>query len=177
MVEELQSGPAISGELAERQRRRRESDCPGLWLLLDEVCDPEIPVISIWDLGILKDVRHDGDRVTVVITPTYSGCPAMKEIEKEIRRVLAVANHYEVSVVTELSPAWSTEHMTSAGRQALQEYGIAPPGPAGDPDPVVACPRCGSDSTHLVSRFGSTACKALYQCDECREPFDHFKCI
>lgn len=167
----------IPDELTERQRRRKESACPELWALLDEVKDPEIPVISIWDLGILKDVRREGETAVVVITPTYSGCPAMKEIERDIRDRLAGRAGYRVRVVTELAPAWSTDHMTEAGRRALQEYGIAPPQPAGAPDRPVACPRCGSTATRLVSQFGSTACKALYQCEDCREPFDHFKCI
>jgi ring-1,2-phenylacetyl-CoA epoxidase subunit PaaD len=166
-----------TGELADRVRRRETSGCPELWALLDEVRDPEIPVISVWDLGILKDVRVEGDTVVVTITPTYSGCPAMKEIERDIYGKLTEHTDYRVRVVTELAPAWSTEHMTEAGRQALLEYGIAPPRPAGAPDRPVACPRCGSEATHLVSQFGSTACKALYQCDDCREPFDHFKCI
>jgi ring-1,2-phenylacetyl-CoA epoxidase subunit PaaD len=177
MVVAAQAETRTGDELARRQHRREESDCPQLWALLDQVRDPEIPVISIWDLGILKDVRRDGDRVTVVITPTYSGCPAMREIENDIRRVLEEANHDQVEIRTELSPAWSTEHMTEAGKQALQDYGIAPPKALDDPDREVPCPRCGSRETHRVSQFGSTACKALYQCDECREPFDHFKCI
>lgn len=163
-------------ELEERRRRRRDSTCPELWRLLDAIRDPEIPVISIWDLGVLRDVRLEGDTVTVVITPTYSGCPAMREIETDIRGKLAAATTYRVRVQTELAPAWSTDHMTAAGRQALQEYGIAPPQPAGAPDRPVTCPRCGSEATQLISRFGSTACKALYRCDDCREPFDHFKC-
>lgn len=167
----------LSDELSERQRRREESDCPDLWHLLDQVRDPEIPVISIWDLGILKDVRLEDETVIVVITPTYSGCPAMVEIEKEIHNTLARHTDYNIRVVTELSPAWSTEHMTAEGKHALEEYGIAPPKSINDPDRRVGCPRCGSESTHLISQFGSTACKALYQCDDCREPFDHFKCI
>jgi len=167
---------SVPDEPAQRRRRRQESSCPELWRLLDAVRDPEIPVISIWDLGVLRDVRLEGDTVTVVITPTYSGCPAMREIETDIREKLSAATRYEVRVQTELAPAWSTDHMTEAGRRALQEYGIAPPQPAGAPDRPVACPRCGSEATHMISRFGSTACKALYQCDDCREPFDHFKC-
>lgn len=167
----------ISDELAERLQRREDTDCPELWRLLDEVRDPEIPVISIWDLGILKDVRLEGDTAMVVITPTYSGCPAMKEIEGDIQRTISRGTGYKVRVLTELAPAWSTDHMTEAGRRALLEYGIAPPQPAAASDRPVACPRCGSEATHLVSQFGSTACKALYQCDACREPFDHFKCI
>jgi ring-1,2-phenylacetyl-CoA epoxidase subunit PaaD len=173
----MTAATAMPDELAERRRRREESGCPQLWALLDEVKDPEIPVISIWDLGVLKDVRREGDTVVVVITPTYSGCPAMKEIERDICDRLTGHTEYDIRVVTELAPAWSTEHMTEAGRRALREYGIAPPQPLGGPDRPVTCPRCGSEETRLISQFGSTACKALYRCEACREPFDHFKCI
>ncbi len=177
MVGAMQTATDIPDELSERKHRRQESECKEIWRILDQVRDPEIPVISIRDLGILKDVRLEEDTVVVVITPTYSGCPAMMEIEKEIHNTLARHTDYNVHVRTELAPAWSTEHMTEAGKQALKEYGIAPPKSIHDTDHRVSCPHCGSPSTHLVSQFGSTACKALYQCDECREPFDHFKCL
>lgn len=167
----------IADEVAARLRRRQNSEHPELWSLLDRVRDPEIPVISIWDLGVLRDIRIEDNTLLVVITPTYSGCPAMQAIENDIRDTLTGRTGYAVRVVTELAPAWSTEHMTPAGRQALQDYGIAPPRPLHAADRVVTCPRCGAGNTRLISQFGSTACKALYQCGECREPFDYFKCI
>lgn len=147
---------------------------------LAQVTDPEIPVLTIADLGVLRDVELDGDRVVVTVTPTYSGCPAMDEIRADIRAALAPR---EVHVRTVLSPAWTTDWLTEGGRRALREYGIAPPGPrpAGPvlvplrPRPPVRCPRCGSDDTEELTRFASTSCKALWRCRSCREPFDHFK--
>lgn len=146
------------------------------------VADPELPVVSIGDLGILRDVAMDGDRVVVTITPTYSGCPAMREIEADIASVLRRRGHRQVQVRTVLSPPWTTDWMTDRARQALREAGIAPPGPRrAGPVPVMlgshrpACPRCGSAETEQLSRFGSTACKALWRCLTCREPFDHVK--
>ncbi|MDD3444328.1 MAG: phenylacetate-CoA oxygenase subunit PaaJ [Zavarzinia sp.] len=145
---------------------------------LDAVKDPEIPVLSIIDLGIVRAVRRDGESIVVVITPTYTGCPAMGVIEKDIRDVLQDRGIAGGRVEISLAPAWTTDWMTARGREALREYGIAPPSPGGCqtlPGPV-ACPRCGSGDTSLLSRFGSTACKSLYRCETCREPFDHFKC-
>ena len=147
--------------------------------VLGQVCDPEIPVITIEDLGVLRDVQVDGDRVVVTITPTYSGCPAMQEIEADVRAALP---GYDVEVRTVLSPAWTTDWMTDAGRAKLRAYGIAPPerrpsGPVlvqlGPPRPT--CPQCGSADTEELSRFGSTSCKAMWRCRACREPFDHFR--
>ncbi len=145
---------------------------------LDEVKDPEIPVLSIIDLGMVRAVRHEAGGMTVVVTPTYSGCPAMAVIEQDIRAALAGHGIAEVRVEVALAPAWTTDWMTSRGREALRRYGIAPPerGGCGLLPAIVACPRCSSRETRLLSRFGSTACKALYRCDVCREPFDHFKC-
>lgn len=145
---------------------------------LDVVKDPEIPVLSIIDLGIVRAVRKDGDAVVVVITPTYTGCPAMGVIERDIRAVLHDRGVAEGRVEVSLAPAWTTDWMTARGREALRAYGIAPPAPGGcDALPgAVSCPRCGAGDTSLLSRFGSTACKALYRCNSCREPFDHFKC-
>ena len=146
------------------------------------VVDPEIRAVTIADLGILRDVTVDGDRVTVTITPTYAGCPAMDVIRTDIRRALAAAGYADVAVVTALAPAWSTDWITDAGRAKLAAAGIAPPGPAARSGPIplrlsVACPRCGSTDTEELSRFGSTACKALWRCRACAEPFDHVKAI
>lgn len=143
------------------------------------VCDPEIPVLTIADLGVLRDVTvHDG-AVEVVITPTYSGCPAMGVIQMDIELALAAAG-IAGRVRTVLHPAWTTDWLTDAGRDKLRAYGIAPP-PAGGRRALfgvdqVACPRCGSADTGVLSEFGSTSCKALWRCQTCREPFDVFKC-
>lgn len=136
------------------------------------VQDPEIPVLTIEDLGILRDVRLDGDGVEVTITPTYSGCPAMNVIAWEIEAALSHAGFTAVRVRSVLSPAWTTDWMSEDGRRKLREYGIAPPDPSARP----ACPQCGSRDTELISAFGSTPCKALHRCLVCREPFDAFKC-
>lgn len=143
-----------------------------IWSLLDEVVDPEIPVVTILDLGILRDVRVDGEAVTVVITPTYSGCPAMDVIRADIEAVLGHAGFAHVVVETTLSPPWTTAWISEAGRQKLAAFGIAPPRTT--PESPVVCPRC-AGSADVVSVFGSTACKALMVCSSCREPFDHFK--
>lgn len=151
--------------------------------LLEQVTDPEIPVLTIADLGILRDVHvDDSGHVEVVITPTYSGCPAMDVIRHDIETLLAERGHDDVSVRTVLAPAWTTDWMSDEGRRKLQEFGIAPPTGRASAGPVLvqltpACPHCGSHDTRLVSRFGSTACKALHVCSTCSEPFDHFKVI
>ncbi len=148
-----------------------------VWRKLSDVCDPEIPVLSVIDLGIIRAVDVDADAIEIVITPTYSGCPAMNTIEDEIKQ--KVSHLGKVSVVTQLSPAWTTDWMSEEGKQKLKEYGIAPPVETGSglfSQTQVACPRCGSARTKLVSQFGSTACKSFYQCEDCFEPFDHFKC-
>ena len=138
--------------------------------ILEDVVDPEIPALTIGDLGILRHVEQDGDQVTVTITPTYSGCPAMDMIRSEIERVLN--NHgYQAQVKTSYSPPWTTDMITERGKARLAEVGIAPPGPRGE----VLCPRCRSAQPRTVSEFGSTACKALLVCSSCREPFDQFK--
>lgn len=148
------------------------------------VCDPEIPVLSIADLGVLRDVGIGEDgRVRVTITPTYSGCPAMLTIKLELIRALAEAGFDDPLIETELAPAWSTDALTERGRRKLIEYGIAPPTRRSTSKLAlfgadeVQCPRCGSARTERVSEFGSTACKALYRCKDCAEPFDYFKCI
>lgn len=141
---------------------------------LEQVTDPEIPVISVIDLGIVRDVKVNGEEVEVVITPTYSGCPAMLEIEKDINNTLKAAGVEKVKVTTVLSPAWTTDWMSEEGKRKLEEYGIAPPNPTNPDD--IDCPQCKSKNTVLLSQFGSTACKSLYKCSDCLEPFDYFKC-
>ena len=142
--------------------------------LLQGVTDPEIPVISVLDLGIVRDVIIHGDSAEIIITPTYSGCPAMLEIEREIHNALKKEGINQFRITTVLSPAWTTEWMTKEGKRKLREYGIAPPDPTNPED--IQCPQCGSQNTQLISEFGSTACKSLFKCNDCLEPFDYFKC-
>jgi ring-1,2-phenylacetyl-CoA epoxidase subunit PaaD len=151
--------------------------------VVSAVPDPELPMVTIADLGILRsvDVSADG-RVTVTITPTYSGCPAMDTIRTDIRRALAAAGWPDVEVLTRLSPAWTTDWMTPEAKHKLAEAGIAPPGPRRDGEPVavrlsVRCPRCASPDTAEISRFGATSCKSLWRCRSCAEPFEHFKAL
>lgn len=142
------------------------------------VLDPELPALTIADLGILRDVREADGAVTVTITPTYSGCPAMAQIAADLRRRLERAGYERVDIRTELSPPWTTDWITPDGRRKLAAAGIAPPGDRGGPVLVplaVRCPRCGSPDTRELSRFSGTACKALCQCQACREPFEHVK--
>jgi ring-1,2-phenylacetyl-CoA epoxidase subunit PaaD len=144
------------------------------------VVDPELRIVTIDDLGILRDVTVDGSHVTVTITPTYSGCPAMDVIRADIRHALGAAGYDDVEVVTALRPAWSTDWISSAGRDKLAAAGISPPGPSRGPVALtvrVRCPRCGSPETEELSRFGSTACKSLWRCRSCAEPFDHVKAL
>jgi ring-1,2-phenylacetyl-CoA epoxidase subunit PaaD len=153
------------------KRKTRNAD---IWSWLEEIMDPEIPVLSICDLGIVRNVQSDGAELVVTITPTYSGCPAMAVITDEIRAALQKRGITRFRIETQLSPAWTTDWLSEKGRERLREYGIAPPRPKSSGP--ITCPHCGSDSTHLVSQFGSTPCKAIYVCDSCREPFDYFKC-
>lgn len=152
-----------------------------IWDIAATVADPEIPVLTIEDLGVLRAVReHDDGSVTVTITPTYSGCPAMDAIRDDIVAALRAQGHADVRVELVLSPAWTTDWMSSAGKAKLEEYGIAPPTgrAAGGKVSVglsVKCPQCSSLNTRELTRFGSTSCKALYVCQDCREPFDYFK--
>ena len=155
----------------------------GVWAVLETVMDPEIPVVSVVDLGIVRDVRAGAAGFEVVITPTYTGCPATRQIEDDIRAALDRAGYHDVGLATALHPAWTTDWITPEGRDQLKAFGIAPP--EGKPgkralfaaaDPV-QCPACGSRHTELVSEFGSTACKSLWRCTACREPFDYFKCL
>ena len=152
------------------------------WDAAASVTDPEIPVLTIADLGVLREVvvRSDG-HVEVAITPTYSGCPAMSSITFDIVMALECAGFPNPEVRTVLSPAWTTDWMSDAGRRKLREYGVAPPHPASSRRALfgverIECPQCGSDDTELLSEFGSTSCKALWRCKSCREPFDYFKC-
>lgn len=154
-----------------------------VWTLLGQVPDPEIPVISVTDLGIIRDVTVTPDSVAVDVAPTYSGCPATEVIESSIVRKLQANGIANVSVRRRLSPPWTTDWITESGREKLLQYGIAPPeSGAGKKallggERVVACPRCKSNDTARVSEFGSTACKAAYRCAACLEPFEYFKCI
>ncbi len=151
---------------------------------LAEVCDPEIPVLSIADLGIVRAVKADGTTVEVALTPTYSGCPATHVIELEAETALRRAGFREVRLRTELSPAWTTDWISEAGREKLRGIGIVPPARSTSSkrallglDERVDCPRCGASRTRMLSAFGSTACKAIWRCDACLETFDQFKCI
>nr|WP_315597185.1 1,2-phenylacetyl-CoA epoxidase subunit PaaD [uncultured Cupriavidus sp.] len=155
-----------------------------IWSWLDRIPDPEIPVISVIDLGIVRGVHWETDTCVVTITPTYSGCPAVTLIREQIGHALGEQGIANVDVRLQLAPAWTTDWMTARGKQQLAGYGIAPPAQnVIDISGIsrrrtaakVACPHCGSAHTHVVSQFGSTACKALYRCDDCREPFDYFK--
>lgn len=176
---------------------------PGkVWAALAEVPDPEVPALSIVELGIVREVDVEGDRVRVAVTPTYSGCPATETIGAMIRARIEALGVASVELVTRLAPPWSTDWMAPEGKRKLAAYGIAPPRPSGDTQAgtacgagaradtvridvsalrpsrrgaVVPCPRCGSSRTSVLSQFGSTACKAQYRCDDCREPFDYFK--
>ena len=153
--------------------------------VLNTVMDPEVPVISVVDLGIVRDVAIQQDAVTITITPTYSGCPAMREIEADIRTALIAHGVHDVSVKLVLSPAWTTDWIGPEAREKLRAYGIAPPGRA-EPQGLITltrsrvavpCPFCRSNDTRLQSEFGSTACKAIHVCNSCRQPFDEFKAL
>jgi ring-1,2-phenylacetyl-CoA epoxidase subunit PaaD len=151
------------------------------WNAAAQVVDPEIPVLTIADLGVLREVTVSDGHVEVAITPTYSGCPAMNMIALEIELALAREGFPDAKVRTVLSPAWTTDWMTEDGRRKLRDYGIAPPQPGSGRralfgEQQVACPQCGSLDTEVLSEFGSTSCKALWRCTACKEPFDYFKC-
>lgn len=162
-----------------------------IWNILETVSDPEVPVLTILDLGIVRDLKIYEEQIEIVITPTYSGCPAIDMITMNIRLALLEHGYKNIKVTSVLSPAWSTVWMSEEGKRKLKEYGIAPPNPKQQAclpdkqvcttdlfqkDEAIQCPLCNSYHTHRISEFGSTACKALYQCDECKEPFDYFKC-
>ena len=155
------------------------------WQVLQQVPDPELPAVSVCELGIVREVRAAEDGVTVVVTPTYSGCPATQMIESAIRTALQDAGAARVSVETRLSPAWTSDWLTPEAHAKLREHGVAPPHPVPNESaqalrfvpPPPSCPRCGARDTVRLSEFGSTACKALYRCTQCREPFEYFKPI
>ena len=151
--------------------------------ILEKVCDPEIPVLSIIDLGIVREVRIDQNQVEVVITPTYTGCPAMDMIEVNIKASLQEAGIERPQITTVISPAWTTDWLSENGKKKLLEYGIVPPKGSSkskralfDEGDKIECPQCNSPETEMLSQFGSTACKAQYRCKSCLEPFDYFKC-
>ena len=158
---------------------------PQIWSILERVTDPEIPVLTVTDLGIIREVKlfdspSGAGGVEVIITPTYTGCPAMDMIAMNIRMALIEQGFKNIKITSVLSPVWTTDWMSEEGKRKLKEYGIAPPvyrsatsGPTGE---VIPCPQCNSLHTILISQFGSTACKALYRCVDCKEPFDYFKC-
>lgn len=154
-----------------------------IYSYLKEVMDPEVPVLSVYDLGVIRDVKLNNANVEVVITPTYTGCPAMKVIEEDIISKLRSEGITDLKVTTIISPAWTTDWITEEGRTKLKEFGIAPPEGTADKNSLfgepkkVHCPHCDSLNTIMKSQFGSTACKALHYCNDCLEPFDYFKCI
>ena len=169
------------------QQADNKYDVQNLWSLLNEVYDPEVPVLSIIDLGIVRDIQFDpfinppSGGWLITITPTYSGCPAMDAINMNMRFKLIENGYSNFRIKTELSPAWTTDWMSESGKQKLKAYGIAPPegranGKMFGDLAVIECPLCRSKNTRLLSEFGSTSCKALYQCVDCKEPFDYFKC-
>ena len=161
--------PLVPEARFELNQRRATSKVRHLFEILDAVLDPEIPVLSIWDLGILQDVEEDGDgAITVVITPTYSGCPAMSQITEDVEKALNAAGYDRVVIEQRLSPAWTTDWLDADAKERLVHYGVAAPGKA-------KCPQCGSEDVEVVSEFGSTSCKSLLRCKSCLEPFDQFK--
>jgi ring-1,2-phenylacetyl-CoA epoxidase subunit PaaD len=150
--------------------------------ILQQVPDPEIPVLTIQDLGIIRDVKIQGEQIEVIITPTYSGCPAMDMIEVNIKAALQQEGYNQIKVTTVLSPPWTTDWLSESGKQKLKAYGIAPPigsvskaALLGE-EANIECPQCGSTNTRMISQFGSTPCKSLFKCLDCLEPFDYFKC-
>lgn len=154
-----------------------------IWKILKEVKDPEVPVLSIIDLGIVRGVKISEDKIEIKITPTYSGCPAMDVISMDIRLKLIEKGFRNISVQQQLSPAWTTDWMSEEGKQKLKVFGIAPPNPKQQfcstemfQQEAVQCPRCNSYHTEVISQFSSTACKAMYRCLDCKEAFDYFKC-
>ncbi|MCI5056667.1 MAG: phenylacetate-CoA oxygenase subunit PaaJ [Flavobacteriales bacterium] len=156
-----------------------------IWDLLKTIPDPEVPALTVVELGVIREVKFDQERIVITITPTYSGCPAMNFFEDEIEKVLSTAGYNDVKLSTVYEPAWTTDWLSNEAKKKLKDYGIAPPvGSTNDKGvlsihgpKVVPCPQCNSQETELISQFGSTACKALYKCLSCLEPFEYFKCI
>ena len=163
--------PTVTPEFAQRQAHRNNSEHTEIWNILDTVYDPELPGLTIWDLGILQDIRLSRDEWKVDVTPTYSGCPAVDTIRQDIKSAMADAGFDKVKINLVLSPAWSTQMMSPMGKAHLKSINIVPPNEVD----FVECPVCNSAKTKVISQFGSTACKALYQCDDCLETFDYFK--
>ncbi|MGX5202148.1 1,2-phenylacetyl-CoA epoxidase subunit PaaD [Aliikangiella sp. IMCC44632] len=163
--------PTHNPVFAQRLALRRKSEHADIWNLLDQVYDPELPGLTIWDLGILQNVEQESDYWVITITPTYSGCPAVDAIKDDVVKALSAAGIDKVKVKVALAPAWTTEMMSPQGKAHLKSIQIAPPNEQNN----VVCPLCESDDTLLVSQFGSTACKAMYQCKSCSEIFDYFK--
>jgi ring-1,2-phenylacetyl-CoA epoxidase subunit PaaD len=151
-----------------------QPDIAQIWEWLDQVPDPEIPVISVVDLGIVRGVKWDGDTLEVAVTPTYSGCPATSIISLDIETAMIDRGIAKTRIKTQLSPPWTTDWLSDKGKAKLEDYGLAPPRPAGGP---ARCPRCKSQNVSRISQFGSTPCKAQWRCTDCLEPFDYFKCI
>jgi ring-1,2-phenylacetyl-CoA epoxidase subunit PaaD len=206
MVRPLSQAPlseALIGESTISESSVSESSRPALddvWCWLDEVLDPEVPALSVVDLGVVRDVNYDAGELVVSVTPTYSGCPATRVIEASIESTLRAKGIERVRVRRVLAPAWTSDWITTRGREQLLAYGIVPPQtavstvassavddernvlasitfPWSRPQPQLQCPRCASARTELLSAFGSTACKAQYRCTDCLEPFEYFKCI
>lgn len=155
-----------------------------IYRLLDTIPDPEIPVISIVELGVIREIIIDDKSIKITITPTYSGCPAMKQMEDDVRKKITEAGFDKISIITSYNPPWTTDWMNEEVKLKLQNYGIAPPEEKTfdksfitNHPKLVTCPRCKSKNTKMISQFGSTACKALHQCKTCLEAFDYFKCI
>jgi len=170
--------PLVAAELAEDAASRADPALAAVWELLEQVKDPEIPVVSVRELGVLRALYREEGGLRVVITPTYSGCPAMHAMAEEIRATLQRAGHALLRIETRIAPAWTTDWIAPEARERLRAYGIAPPPAhacAGGQPVSVVCPHCGSARTGRISEFGSTACKALYRCADCLEPFDFFK--
>ncbi|MFT4925355.1 MAG: ring-1,2-phenylacetyl-CoA epoxidase subunit PaaD [Phenylobacterium sp.] len=169
--------PTVNPIYAERRRYRAASEHQTIWAILDGVFDPELPGLTIWDLGVLQDVRVEQDfgacNTIVVITPTYSGCPAVDAMKQDIVTALNGAGYEQVTVEVTLSPAWGTEMISPSGKVQLANLHIAPPQQDDQPD----CPVCSSSNTEVLSQFGSTACKAMYRCQDCFEVFDYFKTL
>ncbi|MDM3872495.1 1,2-phenylacetyl-CoA epoxidase subunit PaaD [Porticoccus sp. W117] len=182
--------PTVSIEQVERDQHRANPATAAIWNLLDAVHDPEVPVLSLWDLGVLRNVEKQGDKITVTLTPTYSGCPAINTMAEDVDAALKNAGYRNFEIRNQLAPAWTTDWLSPEGRRKLKEYGIAPPQESSTcrktssdkaslfaEEPPVPCPQCDSSNTLKISEFGSTACKALYKCQDCHEPFDYFKCL
>ncbi|MEG1039673.1 MAG: 1,2-phenylacetyl-CoA epoxidase subunit PaaD [Pseudomonas sp.] len=177
----MQPGELITSDRGARPLQA--NDLAQAWAVLEAVMDPEVPVVSVVELGIVRGLDWQGGHLHVVVTPTYSGCPATEVIEQDIATALEQAGFAAPQLERRLTPAWTTDWISDSGRERLRAYGIAPPAGSaskrsllGESDEV-CCPQCGSEHTERLSEFGSTACKALYRCIECREPFDYFKCI